>query len=281
MNSEKQAMDWSLTLASQEILCLIRPPTEGARWSLEVDPRDAGRALRTLRQYHLENRRRQGVLTPRVGDFVFHWAVLLWCLAMVMVFSAATVPGGQMEAAGAFDTRLTGGGQWWRPITATFLHAGSEHLTANLTFGFLLLGLAMGRMGVGVAAVVTLLAGISGNLFAWAWRGHDYVGLGSSGVVMGALGLLAASVLIDARRGRVTRTTLIRSLLGGVFLFILIGTAQKADVLAHAGGFLGGALFGAILALLPDHWLRARGFDGVCALVYLLISGLSWIAALR
>lgn len=68
---------------------------------------------------------------------------------------------------------------------------------------------------------------------------------------MGALGLLAASVLIDAQRGRVTRTTLIRSLLGGVFLFILIGTAQKADVLAHAGGFLGGALFGAILALLP------------------------------
>lgn len=147
VNSEKQAMDWSLTLASQEILCLIRPPTEGARWSLEVDPRDAGRALRTLRQYHLENRRRQGVLTPRVGDFVFHWAVLLWCLAMVMVFSATTVPGGQMEAAGAFDTRLTGGGQWWRPITATFLHAGPEHLTANLAFGFLLLGLAMGRTG--------------------------------------------------------------------------------------------------------------------------------------
>lgn len=274
-------MDWSLTLASQEILCLIRPPTEGARWSLEVDPRDAARALRTLRQYHLENRARQGVLTPRVGEFVFHWAVLLWCLTMVMVFSAANVPGGPFEGAGAFDTHLARLGQWWRPVTATFLHANPEHLTANLTFGFLLIGLAMGRVGVGVALAVTLLAGIVGNLFAWVWRGHDYVGLGSSGVVMGALGLLAASALIDARRGRVSRPTLIRSLLGGAFLFILIGTAQKADVLAHAGGFLGGAACGSVLALIPDRWLRARGFDGACALAYLLVAGLSWLAALR
>ncbi|MBL9137701.1 MAG: rhomboid family intramembrane serine protease [Verrucomicrobiales bacterium] len=279
--SEKQAMDWSLTLASQEILCLIRPPAEGLRWTLEVDPRDAGRALRTLRQYHLENRARQGVLTPRVGEFVFHWAVLLWCVAMVMVFSASNVPGGPVNAAGAFDTRLAHAGQVWRAVTATFLHAGPEHLTANLTFGFLLIGLAMGRAGVGCALAITLLAGSFGNLFAWAWRGHDYIGVGSSGVVMGALGLLAASALIDARRGRVSRPTLVRSLLGGALLFILLGTAQKADVLAHAGGFIGGAVFGSILAVLPDRWSRARGFDAACAVVYGLVAGIGWMLALH
>ncbi|MCK6500480.1 MAG: hypothetical protein L6Q38_13485, partial [Nitrospira sp.] len=61
----------------------------------------------------------------------------------------------------------------------------------------------------------------------------------------------------------------------------LLGTAQQADVLAHTGGFLGGAVFGAILALLPDPWLRARGFDGICAALYGLVAGISWMAALH
>jgi membrane associated rhomboid family serine protease len=278
--SERQALDWSLALASQDIACIIRPPTDTGGWILEVDSPDAGKALRTLRLYHVENRRRSTVFTPAVGDFVFHWGVILWCLLLVMVSWAADAPGSPLNGVGRFDTEATRQGDWWRPLTATFLHAGPDHLASNLTTGFLLLGLAMGRFGVGTALLGTLIAGTCGNLLAWWWRGLDYHGLGASGVVMGAVGMLTVSLVTDAWRERISRGTVTRGLLGGLLLFILLGTSPQSDVLAHLGGLVCGGVSAGIVGLLPTRWTLSTGFDVGCALSYLILSALAWAAAL-
>jgi rhomboid protease GluP len=274
-------MDWSLALASQEILSAIHPPRGGLGWALEVDSRDTARALRTLRLYHVENRRWRTPLAPSSANLLFHWGVLLWCLLLVIVASAADAPGSALRTQGVFHTAATARGEWWRPLTATFLHEDPAHLAANATTGFLLLGLAMGRYGVGPALFASLLAGTAGNLLAWAWRGRDYFGLGASGVVMAALGLLTVSLVADVRAGTVARPLLTRSLLGGSFLFILLGTSQHSDVLAHAGGFLVGALAGLLILVLPRRWTEAAGWDVGCAVAYLLAFGFGWVAALR
>ncbi len=49
-------MDWSLVLASQGIEAVIEPPGEDGRWGLVVASRDCERALKSLRQYRVENR---------------------------------------------------------------------------------------------------------------------------------------------------------------------------------------------------------------------------------
>lgn len=279
--TERQAMDWSLALASQEIACVIRPPVDQLGWTLEVDPRDVPRALHTLRAYHAENRHHPTALTPAVGELVFHWGVLAWCLLMLVIFLAADAPGNRMAEAGEFVTRATVQGDWWRPLTATFLHAGPDHLAANLTTGFLLVGLAMGRFGVGPALWGTLLAGTAGNLLAWWWRAREYTGLGASGVVMAALGMLAVSLAIDTRAHRISMATLLRGVLGGVLLFILLGTAPQSDVLAHTGGFLAGLVAAAGLGALPARVRTSVGFDVACAVGYLVTGLGAWFSALR
>lgn len=275
-------MDWSLALASQEIAAVIHAPHPGGgAWALEVDARDASHALRVLRLYHVENRRRPSPLTPAVGELIFHWGVLAWCLLLILVHQVAAVPGSPVTARGIFDTTATAHGDWWRPLTATFLHSSPEHLAANLTTGFLLLGLAMGRLGTGPALFLGLLAGTGGNLLAWAFRPRAYLGLGASGVVMGALGILAFTLLLDARQGRVSRGTVLRGILGGVLLFILFGTSPNSDVLAHAGGFACGATLAALSALIPVRASRSAPWDLATALAYLALSAIAWIAALR
>src|SRR5690606_26595581 len=111
----------------------------------------------------------------------------------------------------------------------------------------------------------TALAGAVGNLFAWFWRASDYHGLGASGVVMGALGMLAVSLVGDTLAGRISARTLRRGLLGGALLFILLGTSPQSDVLAHAGGFLAGAAVGGLVTLLPVRWLESTRWDAGCA----------------
>jgi rhomboid protease GluP len=270
-----QAMDWSLALASQGIACVIHPPEESRGWALEVEGRDVPQALQTLKLYLVENRRKPSALTPAVGEFLFHWGVLLWCLLLVMVYWAVEAPGSNLKTAGVFDTEATARGDYWRPVTATFLHHDADHLAANLTTGFLLIGLAMGRFRVGPALLGALLAGTGANLFAWAARGRDYIGLGASGVVMAALGMLAFSLFADARAGRISMGSVRRALIGGVLLFILLGASPQSDVLAHAGGFILGAGASAALASLPARVSESSAFDLICAL-----SATAWIWAM-
>lgn len=279
--SEKQALDWSLALASQHIACAIRALPDSPHWALEVDPQDAGHALRTLRLYHRENRAWNRTLEPAATPFPFQWTVLLWCFLMVMIHTAAEAPESHLPLAGRFETARFVAGEWWRPITATFLHSNLDHLVANLTSGFIVLGLALGRFGVGPALLLSLVGGVAANVIAWLLRSRDYIGLGASGVVMAGLGMLAVSLLAEAREGKVSPTAVTRGLLGGTALFLMLGTSPHSDVLAHAGGFVAGAALSALLAFCPTRITRNHGVDVVSAALFVALAVIPWLAALR
>src|SRR5262245_8139718 len=79
--SQQQAMDWSLVLVSQGIETTIDSNAEQG-WGLIVPAQDSQRAIRTLKQYHLENPRwawRQ----PLPGtQFLFDWTSLAWVVVI-------------------------------------------------------------------------------------------------------------------------------------------------------------------------------------------------------
>src|SRR5436305_7280081 len=54
--TRRQAMDWSLVLASQDIHPIIAPPGETRAWALLVEPGQHERAMAAIQQYRLENR---------------------------------------------------------------------------------------------------------------------------------------------------------------------------------------------------------------------------------
>ena len=185
-----------------------------------------------------------------------------------------------LEGRGLMGSLAIHRGEWWRLITATTLHADIGHLASNLGSGLLLMGVAMARYGAGYALLATLLAGVTGNLMGYLLRTQPYHGLGASGVVMGALGLLAIQSLGHLRRHPSSKRQILSGFVGGAFLFVLLGLNPAADVLAHTGGFLAGLALGVLGNLLPARITKALWFNWMGVVTSALLIGLAWILAL-
>jgi rhomboid protease GluP len=278
--SEREAMDWSLVLLSQGIESTVLPDALSSRWHVVVAAEELSAARLTLELYERENRAwplRQPL--PWVG-LSFDWTAMAWVGLVAVLFSLQTQAGSMLEPAGVSRVGLVRTGEWWRPVTATFLHADIAHLTSNAVFGFVLLGLVMGRFGSGLALLTTLISGTLANVFTALWRPDVAGSLGASGVVMAALGLLAAdAVMHRAQRGQ-PRRLLLGALGGGVMLFVFMGTSPASDVAAHAGGFVVGLMCGLPLACLPVTTLHRARWNLVAGFVYCALASGAWIWAL-
>ena len=122
------------------------------------------------------------------------------------------------------------------------------HLATNALFGFILLGFAAGCYGTGLGLLGAFLAGVVGNLASLAFHGNSMHGLGASGVVMGALGMVAVHSIVHLRNAPGVARMILAGLAGGVMLFALLGLSPGTDTIAHLGGFVAGIALGALLA---------------------------------
>jgi membrane associated rhomboid family serine protease len=245
-------MDWSLVLASQGIEATILGASEEHGWILVVPDSQYPVALRAIRLYRMENQRsRWQHALPGTG-LVHDARALQWCLIWIVFFAMEHTGWPHLHEAGLMDSQAVASGQWWRLFTAVTLHADLAHLMANATIGFLLLGLAMAIYGFGWAFLAAYLAGAGGNVAGWLLSGDiPHRSLGASGMVMGALGLLAVQSIVALRSDPDRKRLVIRGLLGGLLLLVLLGFDPKSDVTAHTGGFFCGILLGWPLRHLP------------------------------
>jgi len=154
-------------------------------------------------------------------------------------------------------------GEWWRLITAMFVHVGIIHIATNMwclwNLGLLAEPL-MGPMGVFAAYIFT---GFAGNLLSIAVHPgvqggpQSIVGAGASGAVFGLAGVLI--VLLKSPMLPIPKPELKR-LRWSVIQFALLNFAiglytafgpspVQIDNMAHLGGFLSGLAFG--VPLIP------------------------------
>jgi rhomboid protease GluP len=279
--SRRQAMDWSLVLASQGIEAIIECSAERDRWLLLIPPQDFERARDSIRLYRAENRGWSWRKELPGGDLELHWGAILFCVVLALIHSFATYELPLMQERGAMDSLKVAGGQWWRLFTAVFLHGDLAHLAANITFGVIVLGLAMGRFGAGLALLATFLAGVFGNVCGLKLYSHSYTGLGSSGMMMGALGMLAVHSIYLWKTNPKAARYILSGVGAGMLMFVMFGVNPNSDVLAHFGGFVAGLGFGALVALLPAKIARSRLLDRAAFFFFVTISALVWILALR
>jgi len=249
-------MDWSLVLASQEIDAEIAGDDSG--YSLLVREEDYLAACRALEEYDRENERsRESQLHP-VTPLALHPGAFLWAVLMLFFF-AVTEPRPELKDWGIMDHERFLAGEWWRPITAVGLHQDAAHLLSNLTFGVIFLGLSMTAYGFWPALIISLAAGVSGNLLGLLVYPPPFRSLGSSGMVMAALGLLAAFGVKTGSVHKSPRATTFRAVGAAVLMLVLIGFSPQADVVAHVGGFILGAIGGFLwLALRPPRVVEAE-----------------------
>lgn len=275
--TRRQAMDWSLVLASQGMQPVIEHNAETG-WALVVPAKDYETAVATIRLYRKENLhwpwRKQIFKTGPLFD----WASAAWVL-LTVVFYWLSESHANLRENGVMDTAAVAGGQWWRLFTATLLHADLAHLATNAAFGFVLLGLAMGRYGTGVGLLAAYLAGVGGNVADWLVYSKGQASLGASGVVMGALGLVAVQSVVYLKRHPNAMKFVFGGIVGGVMLFVLLGLNPGTDVIAHLGGFVAGLGIGALLALAPNV-TREPVINLVAGFIFAVVVIWTWVMAL-
>lgn len=279
VRSRRQAMDWSLVLISQGIESAIEPAELANGWVLVVAAADYERALDAIRQYRAENRSWPWQREVVLPEILFDTGCFVWAL-LLAVFHALTWRMPALRTAGLMDNAAVSHGEVWRLFTAVLLHENAGHLASNLAVGCVLLGLVMGRFGTGIGLLAAYLAGVGGNVVVWLACPASHRSLGASGMVMGALGLLAVQSFTRWQGGARAAKTLLTAVAGGALLFVLIGMSPDTDVVAHGGGFVTGLVFGlALVALrLPARSGRLNLAAG------LLFAGLvigTWWLALR
>jgi rhomboid protease GluP len=296
--SRREAMDWSLVLLSQGIEPVIDYAEDTAAWGLVVPADNFESAQEAIHLYQLENRRWPWRREVFRAGLLFDWGSLAW--AALLVFFYWTDNRIDLRSAGIMDSVAASHGEWWRLFTAVWLHADLAHLASNTAIGFVLLGLTMARYGTGAGLLGAYLAGAGGNVVVWVLSPGSPLSLGASGMVMGALGLLAiqslplprgadghlitgtgASAPAGVPRSAVRAARLVvTGVLGGVLLFVLLGLAPGTDVVAHAGGFLSGIILGGLLKPVPRLSQKAKT-NLLCGVVFVALVLWPWWLALR
>jgi membrane associated rhomboid family serine protease len=279
VRSQQLAFDYTLVLLSQGIESTVLHDDAG--WRLTLRPEDQERARSVLAQYRRENRGWAWREQLADAGTQLHWGAVLWCFFLAFFYWWAEVAGAGLKSRGEMSNLAVATGEWWRLFTAMTLHADLGHLVANLTAGFLTLGLAMNRWGAGVALLAAWLAGALGNGADLLLYSEAHRSLGASGMVMGGLGLLAVPPPQPPGDGTSSRRSILRGLLGGLLLFVLLGLNPASDVVAHTGGFLGGVLLGFGLAAVPQSTLRQPTTNLACGAVVAGTAMLAWRLALQ
>ena len=255
------------------------PPSRRSRateWRLQVEPGSLERARVVIEEYRRENPRfdwqRSSAIAAADGSLSWAPGALAWVLVLCLFH--AFLPAVLRSAGWVEVAAVRQQGQWWRLVTATWLHADVAHLASNVGTGALTLGFAMGRQGPGTALCLSLLAGTAANVPGMLLREPSARALGASGVVMATLGLLAGHAVVWWRLSRYASKPVWISLGAGGFLFLSLGVNPASDVLAHAGGFLAGILLGALAA-----WFRWGRFERLWAVAYAMLAVGPWLMA--
>lgn len=137
-------------------------------------------------------------------------------------------------------------GEYWRLLTAMFVHFGVSHLICNLYALYVLGPAAEFILGPARFLLVYFAAGIMGNLLTWFYdkkKGKNTVSAGASGAIMGLLGVFFVLALIPQMRGVLD----VRGILLSVALNLFTGLfVKQINWVAHLGGFATGALLAAL-----------------------------------
>ncbi len=149
---------------------------------------------------------------------------------------------------GALYEPLVQQGEWYRLITACFLHFGIRHLGNNMLLLFFLGDYLERQVGHLRYVIIYLLSGVCGNLLSMAYElrtGEFAVSAGASGAIFGVMGALLYIALRNRGRGVQLNT---KKLLFMALLSLYYGfTATGVNNAAHIGGLLGGILLSILL----------------------------------
>jgi membrane associated rhomboid family serine protease len=157
-------------------------------------------------------------------------------------------------------------GEWWRLLTAAFLHGGILHLLFNMYALYLFGPQLEAAFGHVRFAALYVLSALGGSAVSYLFANPVQPSLGASGAVFGILG----ATLVVSRR--------LRYDVRGVTVLIGINLAlgfviEGIDWRAHLGGLITGMAVAYAFAYAPRGQRTLIGV-GACVLVFLATVGI-------
>ena len=168
--------------------------------------------------------------------------VLIAVNVIVYVITASqgggiNLPGGELFSKWALQGNAVSNGDWWRLVTAMFLHGSILHLLFNMLALYWLGTIIEQALGTPRFLLVYFVSGLAGSTGALWFSSQFAVTVGASGAIFGLIGALL--ILEYLATG---------SLMGQAMVLILVNLALTFAVPGISiGGHLGG-LFGGIAA---------------------------------
>jgi membrane associated rhomboid family serine protease len=161
-------------------------------------------------------------------------------------------------------------GQYWRLITAAFLHYGPFHLLMNMLALWWFGSLLEQRIGSGKFLLLYLVSGLAGSAGALIASPLDPT-VGASGAIFGILG---AGLVLERQRDYVFGGSALGIIVINLVLTISI---PNISIGAHIGGLIGGAA----CALAMTRFGRvgaAYGRPGLAGIAAMIVVGIASIA---
>ena len=256
--SRKQIEEWSLVLSASSIPYIIEE--KNGKWVISVDVSNIDRSEQILRAYHEENRdwlpevKEKPVYGKSFSGFGM--ALLLMGIYLAMKWQKVDVKWFQLGCASAEHIL---GGEWWRAVTALFLHGDILHVLLNSICCWIFCSAVCRFYGFGLGWFLILAAGVGGNIItAFVFKANHY-SIGASTAIFGAAGLLGAWRFAFRRKHPIFRKKAWIPLAGVLALLAFLGVGKNADLTAHFSGGIMGCFLGMLAARgithpIPKKW---------------------------
>lgn len=207
------------------------------------------------------------------------WTTIALITINALVWLFTLTQGAAPTGAPAENLLLWGGnaasevqkGEWWRMLSATFLHSNALHVTMNM-LGLYAAGVMVERIyGPRLYLLVYIGSALVGSALSLHYAAQKVVSVGASGAVFGLSGALLIAIL--QHRSRMPKA-LGKSMTSGLAFFILYSLlhgfrSHGIDNAAHLGGLIAGCVAALILPERLDilHFRRTFARRAVLATV--------------
>jgi len=149
---------------------------------------------------------------------------------------------------GAKVNELITQGQYYRLISAMFLHGGIVHLAVNMYSLYAIGPMVEKVYGKAKFIAIYFVAGICSSLLSYVYS--PSMSIGASGAIFGLLG--AVLVFAIKSKGK-TGSAFIRSILSVIIVNIFIGmTLPGIDNFGHIGGLIGGIIISFLISFKAE-----------------------------
>jgi membrane associated rhomboid family serine protease len=186
---------------------------------------------------------------------------------LITVYQGAGIsaPGGKVFDDGALVGALIYvDGDWYRIVTAMFLHASLLHLAFNMLALFWLGTIVEQAIGTWRYLLVYFVSGIAGSAGALLFSSPQAVTVGASGAIFGIMGAL---LVLEYRATGTFAGQALGLIAVNLLLTFAIPNISKGG---HVGGLVGGIL--ATFALLHFQYARPRSLGPALVVLIAVVS---------